>query len=462
MTNTWFTEFGNRIIEFLDQPRLSSIKKSQSRDHRYGPHAGYYGHGPSIGKQTLNSVLVSFKMTPNSEGLPPATEPTETFLQKAEGNYSMTQVLVTGGAGFVGSHIVDHLVEEDYAVTVVDNLTEQVHENKPDYLNADAEYVWGDVRDRELMTELLEKADILNHQASAVGVGQSMYEIEKYVDMNTMATARILDIVVDEDIDLEKMVVASSMSIYGEGQYYCEACDAVRYPPLRDDTQMARGNWEHSCAECDTTLEPQPTPETKPRESTSIYAITKKDQEEMMLSIGRSYDIPAVALRYFNIYGSRQALDNPYTGVCAIFSSRIKNNNPPLVFEDGEQTRDFIHVRDIARVNRLAMESDAKDVAVNVGSGNAKTITEIAETLIELFGKTDDLDPEIASDFRQGDIRHCFANTEKARRELGFEATIDFEDGMRELVEWGREQDAEDNFEQAHAELEEKGLVGED
>jgi dTDP-L-rhamnose 4-epimerase len=374
----------------------------------------------------------------------------------------MPSVLVTGGAGFVGSHIVDHLVEEGYDVVVLDNLTEQVHADEPDYLNDDAEYVWGDIRDRELVADLLADADVLNHQASAVGVGQSMYEIEKYVDVNTLGTARILDVIVEEDVDLEKMVVASSMSIYGEGEYWCGDCGAARHPPLREDEQMARGQWEHVCPDCGTALDPVATPESKPRESTSIYAITKKDQEEMMLSIGRAYDIPTVALRYFNIYGSRQALDNPYTGVCAIFSSRIKNGNPPLVFEDGEQTRDFVHVHDVARANRLAVESDAADVAVNVGTGEPTTINDIAETLIDLYGRSDELTPEIANDFRQGDIRHCFADIDRARAELGFEPTVGFEDGMRELVEWGREQDAEDNFEQAHAELEEKGLVGED
>jgi dTDP-L-rhamnose 4-epimerase len=374
----------------------------------------------------------------------------------------MTRVLVTGGAGFVGSHIVDEYVDAGYDVTVVDNLTDQVHEDEPEYLNDDAEYVWGDIRDRELMTDLLEDADVLNHQASAVGVGQSMYEIEKYVDVNTLGTARILDIIVDEDIDLEKVVVASSMSIYGEGQYYCPDCDANRYPALRDDDQMASGDWEHSCSDCGQALEPRPTSESKPRDSTSIYAITKKDQEEMMLSIGRAYDIPTVALRYFNIFGSRQALDNPYTGVCAIFSSRIKNDNPPLVFEDGEQTRDFVHVSDIARANRLAVESDAEDVSVNVGSGTPTTINEVAETLIDLYGKSGELEPEIADDYRQGDIRHCFADPAEAATELGFETEVGFEEGMRELVEWGRGQDAEDNFEQAHEELEEKGLVGED
>jgi len=374
----------------------------------------------------------------------------------------MTSVLVTGGAGFVGSHIVDEYVDAGYDVTVVDNLTEQVHAEKPEYVNDDAEYVWGDVRNRELMTDLLESVDVLNHQASAVGVGQSMYEIEEYVDVNTLATARILDIVVNDDIDLEKIVVASSMSIYGEGEYRCPDCEERRRPSLRSEEQMAREKWEHVCGNCGTDLEPLPTPESKPRDSTSIYAITKKDQEEMCLSIGRAYDIPTVALRYFNIYGSRQALDNPYTGVCAIFSSRIKNDNPPLVFEDGEQTRDFIHVSDVARANRLAVEADATDVAVNVGTGDPTTINGIAETLIDLYGKSNTLSPKIANDYRQGDIRHCYADTTSAANALGFEAEVGFEEGMRELVAWGREQEAEDRFEEAHAELEEKGLVGED
>lgn len=372
----------------------------------------------------------------------------------------MTRVIVTGGAGFVGSHVVDHLVDHDYDVTVVDNLTDQVHDRKPAYLNDNAQYVWGDVRDRDLMIDLLEDADILNHQASAVGVGQSMYEIEHYVDINTLATARLLDVIVNEGIDLQRMVVASSMSIYGEGGYLCPACGESRHPSLRDDEQMTRGEWEHACVACDTALKPRPTPETKPRDATSIYAITKKDQEEMMRSIGRAYDIPTVGLRYFNIFGSRQALDNPYTGVCAIFSSRIKNDNPPLVFEDGQQTRDFIHVSDVARANRLAIESDVRDAAINVGTGSPTTIDEVARTLIDLYGKADTLEPEIADDYRQGDIRHCYADTTHATEVIGFEADVGFEEGMRELVAWGTEQDAEDNFNQAHKELADKGLVG--
>jgi dTDP-L-rhamnose 4-epimerase len=372
----------------------------------------------------------------------------------------MTNVLVTGGAGFIGSHLVDELVDKGYDVTVVDNLTEQVHDSEPDYLNDKAEYVWGDIRNRDLMTELLRDADVLSHQASAVGVGQSMYEIERYVEVNTLATARILDIIVTDKINLEKIVVASSMSLYGEGTYRCPEQNEIRHPSLREEAQMESEEWEHTCSECGAELKPIPTPESKPSESTSVYAISKKDQEELTLSVCRAHDIPAVALRYFNIFGSRQSLDNPYTGVCAIFSSRIKNDNPPLIFEDGEQTRDFIHVSDVARANRLAMESDASDVAINIGTGSPVTINNIAETLIELYNKEDELEPEIANDFRQGDIRHCYADPEAAVNDIGFEAEVDFEEGMRELVEWGRKQDAEDHFEDAHEELEKHGLVG--
>lgn len=374
----------------------------------------------------------------------------------------MTSVLVTGGAGFVGSHIVDEYIENGYDVTVVDNLTDQVHDGKPSYMNDAAEYVWGDIRDRELMTDLLETVDVINHQASAVGVGQSMYEIEKYVDTNMLGTARLLDIIVNNEIHLEKMVIASSMSIYGEGEYYCPNCDSICHPSVRDDEQMAIGEWEHACPDCGQGLNPKPVPESKPQDGANIYAITKKSQEDMMLSTGRTYNIPTVALRYFNTFGSRQSLNNPYTGVCAIFSSRIKNDNPPLLFEDGEQTRDFIHVNDVARANRLAIESGASDVGLNIGSGTPTSINEVAETLIDLYGKSDELSPQVANDYRQGDIRHCYADTEAAADKIGFEADVSLKKGMRELVEWGRKQDAKDQFETAHNELEQKGLIGTD
>lgn len=373
----------------------------------------------------------------------------------------MTTVLVTGGAGFIGSHLVDRLVEDGYEVIVLDNLTEQVHDGPPAYCNDDAEYVWGDVRDREIVEELLERADVLSHQASAVGVGQSMYEIDHYVDNNTLGTARMLDVIVNEGIDLEKIVVASSMSNYGEGLYSCPECETERTPVLREDAQLEAGEFEQFCTACGTALDPRPTPEDKSLDSTSIYAITKKDQEEMTMSIGRAYDIPVVALRYFNAYGSRQSLDNPYTGVCAIFSSRITNDNPPLLFEDGEQTRDFIHVSDVARANVAAIESPVSDEAINVGTGTPRSIREVAEVLIEQYGTADTLAPDVADEFRAGDIRHCYADTTKARDLLDFEPETDFEEGMAELVAWGREQDSDDQFEDAKAELEEKGLVEE-
>ncbi|GAB3028955.1 NAD-dependent epimerase/dehydratase family protein [Natronobiforma cellulositropha] len=371
----------------------------------------------------------------------------------------MTHVLVTGGAGFVGSHVVDHLVDAGYDVTVVDNLTDQVHDGKPEYLNDDATYVWGDVRDRDLMTDLLTEADVLNHQASAVGVGQSMYEIERYVEVNTLATARLLDILVTEEIDLEKLVVASSMSLYGEGAYYCPDCDAARYPTRRRERDMADGVWEHRCERCEGALEARPTSEEKPLDSTSVYAITKRDQEDLCRAVGRAYDIPTVALRYFNIYGSRQSLDNPYTGVCAIFSSRIKNGNPPLLFEDGAQSRDFVHVSDVARANVAAVEAPIADEAINVGTGNPHTIRDIADALIDEYGASDTVEPEVADDFRAGDIRHCYADTSRAERLLEFTASVSLRDGIEELVGWAETREAEDNFEDAHDELKQRGLI---
>lgn len=367
-------------------------------------------------------------------------------------------VLVTGGAGFIGSHIVDRLVDSGYDVTIIDNLTEQVHDDEPEYLNPNAEYVWGDIRDKELMTEQLRIADVVVHQASTVGVGQSMYQIEKYVNVNTLGTAKILDIVANKDISLEKFIVASSMSNYGEGKYVCPECKSDRYPSTRDESQMSKRNWEHACKQCGEILDPRSTPEDKPLDSSSVYAITKRDQEELVLSVCKAYDISAVALRYFNTYGSRQALENPYTGVCAIFTSRIRNDNPPLVFEDGKQTRDFVHVSDIARANEAAIESDAEDIVLNVGTGNPTTIEEVAETLIELYGK-EELESKVANDYRAGDIRHCYADISRAIELLDWEPQMSFEQGMQELVEWGERRDPDDNFHQAQRELENKGLI---
>lgn len=366
-------------------------------------------------------------------------------------------VLVTGGAGFIGSHIVDRLVGDGHFVRVFDNLEPQVHKSIPNYLNKNAEIIEGDVRNSHQLQEAIKDVDVIFHEAAMVGVGQSMYQIEKYVDVNSFGTARLLEILVNKDHSVKKLIVASSMSIYGEGTHICEDCGIV-YPSLRREHQLKRRDWVVKCPNCGKDVRMAPTKETKPLQPTSIYAISKKDQEEMSLAIGRSYGIPTVALRYFNAFGPRQALSNPYTGVCAIFSARIKNNNPPLIFEDGLQARDFVSVHDIAEANILAMKNSNADYEVfNVGTGSPVSILDIARTLIKLYKK--DTHPEVASKYRAGDIRHCFADISKIRDKLGFRPKVSLEDGMLELVAWGAKEEAVDGFEDAYGELMKRGLV---
>lgn len=369
------------------------------------------------------------------------------------------KILVTGGAGFIGSHIVDALAEK-HEVVVLDNLEPQVHtKSKPDYLNMNATYIFGDVRDRETLRKVIEGVEVIFHEAAAVGVGQSMYQVEKYVEVNTMATAKLLDILVNDEHKVKKVIVASSMSIYGEGAYECEDCGVV-YPELRTEEQLKKREWEMKCQKCGKVVKPVATSEDKPLHPTSIYAITKRDQEEMCLNIGRAYGIPTVALRYFNVYGPRQSLNNPYTGVCAIFSSRVKNINSPLIFEDGLQSRDFVSVHDIVQANILAMESSNANYDVfNVGTEEPTNILEIALMLIKLYNKDNELEPEITNKYRAGDIRHCFADISKIKNELGYKPKVDFEEGMKELVEWGEKEDAVDKFEETHEELLRRGLV---
>ena len=368
------------------------------------------------------------------------------------------KILVTGGAGFIGSHLVDALIEK-HEVVVLDNLEPQVHQKKkPDYLDEEVEYILGDIRNSEALRKAIEGVEVIFHEASAVGVGQSMYQIEKYVEVNTMATAKLLDMLVKEENNVRRLIVASSMSIYGEGDYECDNCGIV-YPVLRTEEQLKRREWEMKCPKCGKVVRPIPTNEDKPLFPTSIYAITKRDQEEMCLTVGRAYGIPTVALRYFNVYGPRQSLNNPYTGVCAIFSSRIKNNKSPLIFEDGLQTRDFVSVHDIVQANLRAMENrNANYEAFNVGTGKPESILEIAEVLLRLYG-ADKIKPEITNKYRAGDIRHCYADISKIKSKLGFEPKILFEEGMRELVTWGENVEAKDMFEKAHEELRNKGLV---
>ena len=368
-------------------------------------------------------------------------------------------VLVTGGAGFVGSHLVDALVGEGHRVRVLDALVPQVHGANavPKHVNQAAEFVCADVCSRDAVDKALEGIDAIFHEAAEVGVGQSMYEIERYVRANDLGTAVLLEAILARQPQIQKLIVASSMSIYGEGAYTCESCGIV-YPQLRPSEQLLDRRWELECATCGKVITPTGTTEEKPLFPTSVYAVTKQDQEQFCLAVGRSYKIPTVALRYFNVYGTRQALSNPYTGVCAIFSSRLLNGHAPMIFEDGEQSRDFVHVSDIVQANLLALETDRADYqAVNVGTGVATSVGAVCNLLARGLGL--DIEPEIVGRYREGDIRHCVSDISKARKLLGYEPKVSLEQGIPELLTWVRAQAAQDQVESATAELESRQLV---
>lgn len=372
----------------------------------------------------------------------------------------MSNVLVTGGAGFIGSYIVDSLVEKGHKVTILDNLDPQVHPNskKPSYLNLHAEFIQGDVRDSALVGKVLAGKEVVFHEAALVGVGQSMYQARKYVDVNSVGTATILDALSNFKNDVRKLIVAASMSSYGEGEYFCQGDTRAFSPDLRSKKQMERGEWELKCPNGHGILKPIATSEKRSQKPNSIYALTKKDQEDMVMIFGRSFNLPVVALRYFNVFGPRQSLSNPYTGVAAIFMSMIKNNKAPLIYEDGNQTRDFISVHDIARANILAMEKDEANYEIfNVGSGIPVTIKDVAIELSMIYGKA--ISPKIEGKFRTGDVRHCFADISKIRDKLGFEPQISFEQGLEELVQWAENAEAQDKSGQAQEELKKHGLV---
>jgi len=367
------------------------------------------------------------------------------------------RILVTGGMGFVGSHLADELVKKGHSVRVYDNLDEQVHQgNEPRYLNPQVEYIRGDVRDRESFKNAIEGCEIIFHEAATVGVGQSMYKVAYYIDTNDTGTANLWDILINEKNRVKKVLVASSMSIYGEGIYHCVKCGEF-YPALRNDADLARRDWQMHCPKCSGIASPKATHENKTLYPTSVYAYSKKHQEELSMLLARTYKIPTVALRYFNIYGPRQALSNPYTGVCAIFSARIKNNNPPIIYEDGRQTRDFIYVSDIVDANLLAMEEAQADYKVlNVGTGIGTSILDVAEVLIKLQGAG--IDTDVVNKYRSGDIRHCFADISEIQK-LGFRPKVGFSEGMKLLYEWSRTQEAQDKVEAANRELESRGLT---
>jgi dTDP-L-rhamnose 4-epimerase len=374
------------------------------------------------------------------------------------------RVLVTGGAGFIGSHLVDVLLARGHAVTVLDTLLPQVHADGesdpngwPTYLDQRAKRIRGDVLDEGVFEESLYGITHLVHLAASVGVGQSMTNIVDYTRNNVMTAAVMLEALSRRPHTVERMVVASSMSIYGEGAYLVPSTGKVVAPSPRSHEQLAARRWELSLD--GEELAPSATTEEKPLRPASIYAINKRDHEEMFLAVGQALQIPTVALRLFNAYGSRQALSNPYTGVAAIFISRLLNDQPPLVFEDGRQKRDFVHVGDVANAFATVLESELAVWDVfNVGSGSPISIAEMASTLARMLGKS--IAAQYLGKYRVGDVRHCFADISKIERTFGVRPQRSFDEGMQELISWVSEAKAPVDRSQASlAELEKQRLL---
>ena len=352
---------------------------------------------------------------------------------------SVKAVLVTGGAGFIGSHVVDLLLEKGYAVRILDKLVEQVHKGQGGrYISPDAELLVGDMRDKKAVARALEGMDAVINLAAEVGVGQSMAEIVRYMGGNTCGTAVMLELLASGAYDVKRMIVASSMSVYGEGMYACPEHGTVA-PLPRSSMQLQHLDWEVHCPQCQKSVLPVPTTEDKNLNPTSIYAISKLDQELMSLSIGRTYGIGTVALRLFNTYGPRQALTNPYTGVMAIFASQLLRGKAPRIFEDGEQLRGPIHVSDTAAAFVKALEAEeVSDTVCNIGTDQAITVTDTTRQLARALGIR--IEPNITQEYRAGDIRHCWADTSRAKQLLGFEAQTSFAQGVDDLVAWVRSQ----------------------
>jgi dTDP-L-rhamnose 4-epimerase len=368
------------------------------------------------------------------------------------------RVLITGGAGFVGSHLADALLAAGHQVRALDNLSPQVHgpdQKRPDYLDPDVELLVGDVCDEAAVRRALDGVDLVYHFAAMVGVGQSMYEVARYTAVNNLGTAVLLQALIERPV--ERLIVASSMSLYGEGLGRTRG-GTLTAGQERTLEQLKARDWEVRDDSGDV-LTPVPTPESKTPALPSVYALSKYDQERLSLMIGRAYQIPTVALRFFNIYGTRQALSNPYTGVLAIFASRLLNGKPPLINEDGHQRRDFVSVRDVARACILAAEiPKAAGEVFNIGSGRNYSVIEIAQRISAALGR-EEIEAEITGRYRMGDIRHCFADITLAREILGYEPAVELEEGLAELAGWLEGQIAVDRVAEASAELAQRGLT---
>jgi dTDP-L-rhamnose 4-epimerase len=365
------------------------------------------------------------------------------------------RALVTGGAGLVGSHVTDLLVREGWTVRVLDNLEPNTHKHgKPAWINENAEFVQGDIRDRETISAALDKIDIVFHQAA---YGGYMPEIAKYVHVNSLGTAQMLEVIREKNLPIQKIIVASSQAVYSEGAGECPQHGLV-FPPVRSVEQLRKGDWQVHCPICGEMTKSVPTPENAPIGGETVYGLTKVDQEKLVLLWGKQTGTPTVALRYSCTYGPRQSIFNPYTGVIAIFCTRLLNNLPPVLYEDGEQTRDFSFVQDIARANLLAAQTDKLDgLAVNVGSGRGVPIREVAEHIADALKI--DIPPEARGEFRPGEMRHLTSDTTRIRA-AGYKPDVDLAEGISRYLDWIRAQsDVRDYFSEAETILRDKGIV---
>jgi len=368
---------------------------------------------------------------------------------------SAKRALVTGAAGLIGSHVTDLLVGEGWQVRALDNLEPQTHRRgKPAWINPKAEFIQGDMRDRETIVAALDKIDIVFHQAA---YGGYMPEISKYVHVNSLGTAQMLEVIREKSLPIQKIIVASSQAVYSEGAGICPKHELV-FPTVRTVEQLRKGDWEVHCPICRAITKSAPTPENAPVGGETVYGLTKVDQEKLVLLWGKQVGIAAVALRYSCTYGPRQSIFNPYTGVIAIFCTRLLNNFPPVLYEDGEQTRDFSFVDDIARANLLAAESDELDgLAVNVGSGEGVPIRRVAQILSNALKI--DIEPEARGEFRPGEMRHLTSDTTKIRA-AGYRPEVKLEEGIQCYIDWIRSQsDIRDYFTEAEQILKSKGIV---
>lgn len=369
-------------------------------------------------------------------------------------------VLITGGAGFIGSFLSDRLISLGFKVNILDNLDPQVHPSgPPSYLNENASLRISDIRQRDVLETALQDAEIVVHCAAAVGVAQSLYRVHHFVDTNVGGTALLLQLLSERDRPLRKLLIFTSMTGYGEGLYRRPSDGSLMRVNIRSEDDVKKHGWEPVCPHTGEVLEPVPTPEDSALLATNIYALTKRYQEELALSLGKLYGFPTVCLRLFNVYGPRQSLSNPYTGVLAIFLSRLLSGQTPVVYEDGNQTRDFISVHDVVDAAVLALERpEADGQVINIGSGIPRGIGDCGLTLANLLNLRGTR-PQITSKFRKGDIRHCIADISKARDLLGYSPKVSWEAGLTELIHWAQQAHSADRFQQAEQELQHRGLI---